>query len=140
MSNRIGIHLLAGLLAAGALGAAAPALAAAADEALPSFGAPMSDAEMGGLRGGAGLLGFNFGSSTFAQIGQTQTQQFSPSSPSTATSTLTAPGTTLTGTATLGATAPPVPSNPFTPPFAGSFSSTQVISLPRSFSFSFTLH
>src|SRR5258708_697232 len=138
MPRRLASRLVALASFAGTLGLAAPALAQAGEradlltEALGADATPLSDAEMGDLRAGAGLFGLPFGSSTFAQIGGTTTASFSPGNPSSASSNLTDGSTTLSATASIGPAGPP-PSLTFTQ----TFGATSSVSITHSFSFPF---
>ena len=139
MSRRLASRLVAFASLVGTLGLARPALAQASErqallaEALGADATPLSDSQMGDLRGAAGLFGaLPRGSSTFAQIGSTSTSSFTPGNPSSASSSLSAGGTTLTASASIGPAGPPQSLS-----FTQSHSTTSSVSTSRSFSFSF---
>ena len=120
--------------AASSLAVATPAAASEGADALKAAfdGTPMTDSELGALRGGAGLFSFlPTGSTTSIQIGDTTTSSHQDGSPSSATSSLTSGGTTATASASLGGAVPPSLS------FSRSFSTTSSVTRTRSFSFGF---
>jgi len=135
MSYRL--TLIAFISLAGPLGLAAPALANVSErqglltEALGADATPLSDAEMGDLRGGQGLFGsLPFGSSTFAQIGSTTQSSFTPGNPSSASTSLSGGGTTLTASASIGPTG-----SPQSLTFTQTLNTTSSVSISHSFSF-----
>ena len=139
MPRRLASRLVAFASLTGALGFAAPALAETSErqaqlaEALGADATQLTDAQMGDLRGAAGLFGsLPFGSSTYAQIGSTSTSSFTPGNPSSASSSLSAGGTTLTASASIGPAGPPQSLS-----FTQSLNTTTSVSTSHSFSFSF---
>jgi len=129
-----------GCLAAGFAAASSPARAG--DEAALLAGVagdgaqPLSDAEMDGLRGGAGFFGsltgvFKPGASTYVQIGSTTTQDHQDGNPSSVSTTLSSGGTSVTAQASLGAGGAQNLS------VNQSFSNTSTVNTSRSFSFKF---
>ncbi|MFI4975119.1 MAG: hypothetical protein ACHP84_11320 [Caulobacterales bacterium] len=94
---------------------------------------PLSNTEMGADRGGQGLLGFDFGSTTFVQVGQTKSSKFSPGNPSSSTSSITDPFSNLSASAGMSTNPPP-----FTFGVNGSFSDTLGATTTHTFTFSST--
>jgi hypothetical protein len=140
MPPRLASRLAAFVSFAGLLGLAAPALASERQdllsEALGADATPLSDAEMGDLRGGAGLFGgaLQPGSSTYTQIGSNTSQTFSPGNPSSTSTNVTSGGTTLSASASIGPAGPPQSLT-----FTKTFSTNSSVSTSRSFSFTLKL-
>ena len=140
MSLHVRNSLLACLGMTGAFGVAEPALAQGGDrdalliQAAGGVGVQLSDADMSGLRGGAGLFGLPFGSSTFLALGSSSTSDFGAGSPSSASSSLTSGGSSLGASASIGPAGAPQ-----TLSFSQTFSTSSSVSTSYSFSFQLKL-